>query len=154
MLTTMRNMTDRGWDLEFYADEHGREPCREWMEDLSPVKKLALETALDDVLAERGTDVVRTEFGKALGQGLYEFTLRWTAGEVRSKVGRVSDSAAAKSEKILLRVFFCTAGRKIILLLSGYDKAVDDSRRRQDREIARARKFMTAYREAERRRMR
>jgi putative component of toxin-antitoxin plasmid stabilization module len=51
----------------------------------------------------------------------------------------------------MLRVFFCTAGRKIILLLSGYDKARDPSARRQEREIARARKLVTAYRESQRR---
>jgi hypothetical protein len=100
------------------------------------------------VLAERGLDVVETEYGKPLGGGLYEFRLRWTAAEVRNKAGRVSDPAAAKSENIKLRVFFCTAGRKIILLLSGYDKGRDTSGRRQDREIARARKLMTAHQEA------
>lgn len=47
------------------------------------------------------------------------------------------------------RVFFCTAARKIILLVSGYDKARDPSDRRQQREIARARRLLTAYREAQ-----
>jgi putative component of toxin-antitoxin plasmid stabilization module len=54
----------------------------------------------------------------------------------------------------MLRVFFCTSGRKIILLLSGYDKARDPGKTRQDREIARARKLLTAHEEAERRRRR
>jgi hypothetical protein len=139
------------WTVEFYADEYGREPCREWMEDLSKPKRLALEEAIGLVLAERGLDVVKTEYGKALGQGLYEFRLRWTADEVRQKAGRVSASAAAKSEKIMLRVFFCTAGQKIILLLSGYDKGRAPGDRRQQKEIARARKIMTTYQEAERR---
>lgn len=67
--------------------------------------------------------------------GLYEFRLRWTAAEVRAKAARVSDAAEAKTDKIMLRVFFCTAGRKIILLLSGYDKGRDTSGRRQDRGI-------------------
>jgi len=92
------------WDIEFYADEHGRELCREWMDGLSSQKRLALQEAIALVLAEQGLDVVGTEYAKALGQGLYEFRLRWTAAEVRRKAGRVSDAAAAKSEKILLRV--------------------------------------------------
>jgi len=54
-------------------------------------------------------------------------------------------------EAIGLRVFFCTAGRKIILLLTGYDKARDPSDRRQQREIARAGKLLTACRESQRR---
>jgi hypothetical protein len=122
------------------------------MADLSLQKRLALEEAIALVLAERGTNVAGTEYGKPLGQGLYEFRLRWTAAEVRRKAGRVSDAAAAKSEKVLLRVFFCTSGRKIILLLSGYDKGTDDSPRRQEREIARARRLMAACRQAQRRR--
>jgi hypothetical protein len=85
-------------------------------------------------------------------RGCMNFRLRWTAAEVRRKAGRVSDAAAAKSEKVLLRVFFCTSGRKIILLLSGYDKGTDDSPRRQEREIARARRLMAACRQAQRRR--
>jgi hypothetical protein len=48
-------------------------------------------------------------------------------------------------------VFFCTSGRKIILLLSGDDKARDPAKTRQDREIAQARKLLTAHQEAERR---
>ena len=142
------------WDVEFYADSHGREPCREWIEKLSTQKRQAIEEAIAEVLAKRGLGVVDSEFGKALGQGLYEFRLRWTVTEVRRKAGRVSDDAVAKAEKILLRVFFCTAGRKVILLLSGYDKGTDDSTRRQEREIAKARKLMTAHQEARRRKSR
>jgi hypothetical protein len=139
------------WDLEFHQDENGHEPCREWMQGLSREKRLALETALEHVLAVRGLDVVRSEFGKALGQGLYEFRLRWSAEEVASKVGVVLAQPATETEQILLRVFFCTSGRKRILLLSGYDKAKDTSDRREDREIAAARKRRTAHQEGEKR---
>jgi hypothetical protein len=52
------------------------------------------------------------------------------------------------------QVFFCTSGRKIILLLSGYDKARDPGETRQGSEMARARKLLTAHEEAERRRKR
>lgn len=57
-----------------------------------------------------------------------------------------AQSDPEKSAKILLRVFFCTGpGRKIILLLSGYDKGKDPSGRRQQREIVKARKLYTAH---------
>lgn len=100
----------QAWTVEFYQDEKGREPCREWMEKLSPTQRDALITAIDVVLAERGLDVMSTEYGKPLGDGLYEFRLRWTAAEVRHKAGRVSDAVAAKAEKILLRVFSVQLG--------------------------------------------
>jgi hypothetical protein len=142
---------DAGWDIEFYQDQNGREPCREWIQGLGREKRLALETALEHVLAPRGLDVVATAFGKALGQGLYEFRLRWSAEEAAHKVGAVLAQPATETESILLRVFFCTSGRKIILLLSGYDKARDPSDRRQDREILAARRLLTAHREAKKR---
>jgi hypothetical protein len=140
------------WDVEFYGDEHGREPCRNWADDLSPQKRAAFAAAVRLVLARRGLDVVATEFGKALGGGLYELRVRWSAAEIRHKVEGLPPKDVGQSpEKILLRVFFCTAGRRIILLMSGYDKAKDPSERRQNREIAGARKLVTAYLEAQRR---
>lgn len=121
------------------------------MEQLSNQKRVALEQAIELVLARHGLDIVTTEYGKALGRGLYEFRLRWSAAEVCRKAGRVSAEAARESEKIMLRMFFCTAGRKVILLLGGYDKAADPSPRRQQSEIARARKSITAYGEEQKR---
>jgi hypothetical protein len=73
-------------EVEFYADESGRDPCRAWMGTLTPQKRIALEEAIRLVLARRGLAVVETEFGKALGGGLYEFRLRWSAAEVQRKV--------------------------------------------------------------------
>lgn len=140
-----------GWAVEFYSDDSGREPCREWAENLSPQKKAAFQAVLRLVLIPRGLDIVGSEYGKALGQGLYELRIRWTAAEVAHKVTGLDPAEVGPPEKILLRVFFCTAGRKIILLMSGYDKADDPSERRQNREIQRARKMITAHEEARKR---
>ena len=95
---------------------------------------------------------VKTEYGKALGEGLYEFRIRWTAAEISHKVtGLPAADIGGAPEEILLRAFFSTAGRKIILLLSGYDKARHSSDRWQQREIAEARRSLAAYRERQRR---
>jgi hypothetical protein len=106
--------TDAGeWDIEFYADENGREPCREWADDLSPQKRAAFGAAVRLVLARRGPDVVETEYGKALGDGLYEFRIRWSAAEISHKIdGLPAGDVGGPPEEILLRVFFCTAGAK------------------------------------------
>lgn len=94
---------------------------------LSRQNRVALETAIELVLARRGLDVVESEFGM---------------------VGAVLAEPVTETEAVLLRLFFCTSGRKIILLLSGYDKAKSPGNRRQDREIAKARKLLTAHQEA------
>jgi putative component of toxin-antitoxin plasmid stabilization module len=141
-----------GWEVEFYADSSGREPCREWADKLSPQKRAAFSAAVRLVLARRGLDVVATEYGKALGGGLYELRVRWSAAEIRHKVeGLASTDVGSAPEKILLRVFFATSGRKIILLMNGYDKAKDPTDRRQDTEISRARKLLRDHGEAQKR---
>jgi len=139
------------WTVEFYQDDSGREPCREWAENLSSQKRAAFQAVLRLVLIPRGLDIVGSEYGKALGQGLYELRIRWTAAEVAHKITGLDPAEVGPPEKILLRVFFCTAGRKMILLMSGYDKADDPSERRQNREIQRARKMITAREEARKR---
>jgi hypothetical protein len=52
---------------------------------------------------------------------------------------------------VLLRVFVHFHGKRVVLLLSGYDKGDDPSDRRQRREISRARKRLTAWQEQEKR---
>ena len=49
------------------------------------------------------------------------------------------------TESALVRVFCHAAGDRVILLLGGYDKGKDYSRRRQDREIKVARRRLTEY---------
>jgi hypothetical protein len=79
------------------------------------------------VLASRTVATYRLEFyGKQLGKGLFEFPLRRSVGEV--------------AERILLRMFRHAYGNRIVLLLGGYDKGADPSPRRQDAEIALARR--------------
>lgn len=143
---------DGQWDVQFYADDQGYEPCREWAENLSPQKRAAFSAAVRLVLAQRGPGVVESEYGKALGDGLYEFRIRWSAAEIANKIGGLPPKdIGRRPEAILLRVFFCVAGRKIILLLNGYDKARQPSKHRQQREIARARKLLTAFHETQKR---
>jgi hypothetical protein len=103
-----RGIGGGSWDVEYYADESGREPCREWAEQLSPQKKAAFIASVRLVLAQRGLDVCQTEYGKALGDGLYEFRVRWTAAEIARKVEGLPESDVGKApEKIVLRA--CTA---------------------------------------------
>ena len=135
----------------FYRDGDGREPCRVWAESLSLQKNGAFRAVLKHVLIPRGLDVMATEYGKALGQGLYELRIRWTAAEIEHKTTGLDVADIGPPENILLRVFFATAGRKIILLINGYDKAEDPEERHQGKQIERARAMLTAYNEGQKR---
>jgi hypothetical protein len=88
-----------------------------------------------------GVGVCATQFGRQLGEGLCEFRLRYNLAELVHRFeGRAPQRGRRSSEEILLRVFFHAHGDRVILLLHGYDKGADPAPRRQQREIAEARR--------------
>ena len=133
--------------IEFYEDEFGTAPVWRWLtEDLTPTQRRALLVALDEILAVQGINICRSEFGKALGKGLFELRLRQDAAQLLSRMGKENpEPETDKPDKILLRVFFHAYGDKIILLLAGYDKRRRSSPRHQNEEIERARKRLADW---------
>ena len=139
--------------IEFWEDEQGQKPVLEWIRgELTREQRAALGKAMQHVLGTMGIGVCGTQFGKQLGDGLCEFRLRYNLAELRHRFeGTVAPADAPDSpEEILLRVFFHAYGDKIVLLLHGYDKGADPSKRRQQREIAEARRRLSAFRSARR----
>jgi len=128
--------------LEFYQSPDGDEPARRWMEKrLSASQRRALDAALRLILAEHGISVCGSPYGRHVGHGLFEFRLdedeatllhKWSPAEAAPR-------PATSGDRILLGVFCHAHGDRIVLLLGGYDKGADPGRRRQQREIARAR---------------
>jgi hypothetical protein len=122
----------RPYAIEFYEAPQGDKPVLRWIkEDLSVRQRRALGYAVYRLLQRYGVSICDTEFGRQLGGGLFEFRLRL--------------KARTDGESALVRVFCHAAGGRVILLLGGYDKGKDSSRRRQDREIKVARRRLTEY---------
>lgn len=145
----MESCRDMSYELEFYDDPtSGREPVRDWLEGLDYVKRSAAMRALAIILAEDGPKVCATEYGKAMGQGLFEFRLRHDASEVlRTRRPELHAKLGIQPEgEVLLRVFFAQVNGVVILLLGAYDKGRDPSRRRQNLEIQVARGRLAEYR--------
>jgi len=142
------------YTLVLYEDAAGREPLAVFLDNLESDKRAALVAALQEILAYQGLDVCSAEYGKNLGGGLAEFRLRHSYGEV---VRRFPGGAAPEplirgpGQRVLLRVFFHPYGEKLILLLGGYDKGRHPSKKKQDAEIARARKRLKEFKERRRR---
>jgi phage-related protein len=113
--------------IEFYEDDAGRKPVLEWIHELDRRKRRALGTAMREILQVLGVQVCGTPFGRQLGQSLFEFRLR--------------------EEDLLLRVFCHAHGDRLILLLGGYDKGDDPSPKRQQSEIAEARRRLRHWRQ-------
>jgi hypothetical protein len=127
----------------------GREPIEKWLAGLSTIKRDAVVAALSNVLARRGPDVCESEWGKNLGQGLYEFRIRHTAEETAAMFAG-GERGGKNGPAIVLRVFFHAHGKRVILLLGGYDKGRDPSERRQQREIKVARGRLVDFRTRQR----
>lgn len=135
------------YTLEFYDDPGtGRQPVLEWLQGLDDHRKKAIGVALRVVLQARGLDVCRGEWGKQLGDGLFEFRVRHDASEILQMFTDQTPRPEVPTGPVLLRVFGHAHGNRLLLLLAGYDKAEDPSDRRQQREIALARARLREFR--------
>jgi hypothetical protein len=123
------------FELEFFVEDDGRPVVRDWLRSLSLTKKQVLGSAMGQVLQRLGIGVCATEFGKQLGQGLFEFRLRQKPGDVQN----VKREKKLPPEEILMRVFCHAHGDRLVLLLGGYDNGEDPSPKRQNKEIEEAR---------------
>lgn len=137
------------WTIEFFADDRGRQPAREWLQALDSAKRAAAIAAIEVLLMDLGLDVCATEHGKQLGGGLFEFRIRHDESVIRGKAGA---AGTGKRSEVLLRIFCHAYGQKIVLLLGGYDKGTAPSKRRQDREIETARQRLRSFKLQQRRR--
>src|SRR5487761_211339 len=99
-------MNPPGFRLEFYEDQNGSQPVRQWLVDeLSPDERRTVGAAMREILQQQGIAVCGSGFGRQLGGGLFEFRLR--------------------DRPLLARVFCHAYGNRVILLLGGYDKGRD-----------------------------
>lgn len=139
------------WTPEPFEADDGTIPYERFVDELSDFKFVALDEAIQRVLCVRGLDLVRTEWLKALGKGLHEFRVRHDAEEIARMFGGELLTVLGRREKVLLRVFVHFYGNKVVLLLGGYDKGRDPKERRQQREIAEARRLLSQFKARQRR---
>lgn len=143
--------SDAHWTLELYRDASGRCPYETFIDSLDDATFAALDAAVAYVLVRNGMDLCRTEWMKALGEGVYEFRIRHDAPEIHARFAGEASASTPTRVPILLRVFCHFHGSKIALLLCGYDKGSDPSPKRQQKEIAKARTNLTAWQEQRKR---
>lgn len=148
-------MDEPHYTIEWYLDENGRNVVHDWItKDLTPTQRRVIGLAMYEILQHEGEQVADGEFGSHLGDGLWEFRVRQGGDEILSRSRRPSLRARLRaanstkkrdSERILLRVFFHAHGDKLILLLGGYDKGRYPAKKRQQKEIAEARKRLADW---------
>lgn len=136
----------RPFTLAFYDEpDTGRAPVYDWLSnELSAFQRRSLGIAMSEILQRQGIGVCDGEYGKQLGHGLFEFRLRHGADEIAAMFTTKKPDVRDK-EEILLRVYCHAYGAKIVLLLAGYDKLANPSKKRENGEIVLARKRLTEF---------
>ncbi len=129
------------WSVEYEGDRFER-----FLRSLPPYEQAVLVAAIEHVLQVYGIDICSGEWGKPLGGGLYEFRVRRSLQSVLSSAGLEPTEGAGADRSVLLRVFCTFHGDKIVLLYHGYDKRTDPSEKRQQKEIAKARRIHDRWR--------
>lgn len=110
---------------------------------LREYEQVVLDAAITKVLAIEGPAICESEWGKALGRGLYEFRIRKSLDAILKASGE--SQLRGGSRPVLLRVFCAFERGRVVLLLGGYDKLKDSSGRRQQREIAATRRVLAEW---------
>lgn len=124
------------WTIEYEGNAFVR-----FVMSLPEYEQAVLHAAIEHVLAVHGIDICSGEWGRPLGSGLYEFRIRRSLQAILSDAGDGTGSIHGSDRPVLIRVFCAFYGNKIVLLYHGYDKRRDPSQKRQQREIARARRL-------------
>lgn len=119
-----------------------------FLDGLPDSKFAALDSAITHVLARSGIELAGTPWLRPLGKGLNEFRVRHSEAQILSlyESSGYAPPPGSQASPVLLRVFVHFYGARVCLLLGGYDKGRDPSIRRQQREIASARKGLTDWR--------
>ncbi|NYI41702.1 hypothetical protein [Demequina lutea] len=126
------------WTVEVASEDFAR-----FARSLHEYEQAVLDTAIWKVLAVEGLAICESEWGKALGRGLYEFRIRKSLDAILKAAGVPRTRGGKRA--VLLRVFCAFERERVVLLLGGYDKGRDPSGRRQQREIAAARRVLAEW---------
>jgi len=128
------------WTVEYLGDDFERFYLK-----LPTYEQAVLTAAITHVLEAQGMDAFDGGWGKPLGGGLFEFRVQRSLDSILSPAGVEEGRPDASSKRVSLRLFCTFHGDRIVLLFHGYDKGRDPSRRRQQKQIARARKALAAW---------
>ena len=128
----------QGWELRL-ADAAS---FAKFVRSLTPAKQRTLEASIDKILLVHGFELVDGDLVKNLGGGLYEFRVGPTTTRIMNKAGLESK---IPHQKIVIRVFVSFEADRMIVLLGSYDKGANDSKSKQQSEIAKARQILKAW---------
>ncbi|MDH6277370.1 hypothetical protein M2118_000321 [Aurantimicrobium minutum] len=110
---------------------------------LPEYERVVITSAITQILSKEGIGICASEWGKPLGGGLYEFRIGKSLNAISQHAQKMSHIRTEPQAhiQVLIRIFCTFYGDKMIVIHHGYDKKRDPSHKRQQREIAKARKI-------------
>jgi hypothetical protein len=73
------------WQVEAWEDNKtGKSPFATWFDRLKEYDQAVVDAVIEHVLTPYGMDICETEWGKPLGNGLYEVRIRRPLSAVRT----------------------------------------------------------------------
>lgn len=133
------------WHIELISLPNGQTPYLTFRNSLNDYEAVLLDLCVEQILGRAGINVCDTNWGKALGAGLFEFRIHRSLKSLANHLGiRLPDNLKGDQIK-LFRVFFTVEGQKIIVLLSGYDKGRMPSKKKQQKMIDEARGLLKLH---------
>lgn len=143
---TLSSLQKAPWTIELSDDGN----FERFFKRLDDVDQAIVRAAMENVLRPLSNKICTTEWGKHLGQGLYEFRIRRDLATILREYGPEGSTETVSPRSLkrrpLIRVFCTFHGNKVVLPLGGYNKSKDTSKHRQNREIQKARKTLTRWR--------
>lgn len=133
------------WSVEYYVGAKGERLGSGWLDDLDEEHRAAWLAFAEVLLVPYGKDIPYRNWVKALGEGLFELRIDQPEHSLRSIFGATDEPEAGPKASILLRAFCTFTGKRIVIVLGGYDKGNDPSKKRQQREINAARRALAAW---------
>ena len=139
------------WSIEIWAPKGKRAPFETWFDKLDENDQAIVDAVIEKVLKRLGIDICDSTWGKPLGDGLYEVRIKESLHSIINgdKPEEEWETLSPGAERpVLFRIFCAFYGGKIVLLFQGYDKKKDPSAKRQQQEIAKAKKEYKAWKVA------
>lgn len=133
-------MTEADWEITYWGNGFAK-----FIKSLDSETQAIALAAIEVVLARDGIAICASDWGKSLGSGLYEFRIRKNLRSIQGVSAASTGLELAKTQKPLLRIFCTFHKNQVIILFHGYDKKRDPSAKRQQREIANAKKLLQEW---------
>lgn len=138
-------MDNSTWQIEILNEGN----FARFFKRLDEAERAVVDAAIQHVLVPLGIDICASEWGKSLGQGLYELRIRHNLETILREHGSPESVESLpnrwRKKRILIRIYCTFYGDRVVLLLGGYNKLRAPSQKQEQKEIKAARATLASW---------